>query len=329
MNESNRLRSLHQILNNAILDGIPEENAGYVLLDAMRLERKPYNFMAFYELFSKAKDDALSLMTIENGIYKEEYTVQINAITKLQDFFISNNAFAQVWKTFLDEIERGHYMGILSPLAREFRKHNPKIFLEKDFLERFNIDLTKLINEVLESELSPDLKKYIINKIEDLTQSIRRYLIDGTDGLEKIVKSVMCDLTLSEYNLTDRDKKNSKYKKFRSIAFAMLHFCTPTLWDITGFVPDYQQFWKPTYEEFIKGQEEIERISEKHTNILEIIRDSEIQKICIYKKEIKQIEGSEEQKVLEGSKEQKVLEGSKENTVDGRVGNFDAKKSKK
>jgi hypothetical protein len=283
-NQHNNLRALYVILNNAVKEGKPEENAGYVLLDTMKLERKYHNFIFFYELFGRAKDDAVSLITIKDGIYEEEYNEQINAINDLQDFFISNNPFSQNWATFLGEIKRGRYLAILSPLARDYHERNPKVFLDQDFLNKLSANFTDLSKEIFESELSSEFKKYLIDKVEDVIRSIRRYAIDGTDGLEKTVKSLVCDLTLGEYSLANKDKESSIYNKFRAITLSLFFAFVPTPWDLIGFIPDYQQFWKPTFEQLIEGQKEIEEIGKACTSISEIIKESEAQKICISKR---------------------------------------------
>jgi hypothetical protein len=133
MIDYNSLRALQSILSSAIKDGDPQEIAGIVLLDTMNLGREPNNFMIFHELLSRAEDDSLSLINMNGGIYKDEYTESIQAIKDLQSFFISNYPMGQYWDFFVNELNRGRYTSILASLARDYHNKNPKIFLERFF----------------------------------------------------------------------------------------------------------------------------------------------------------------------------------------------------
>jgi hypothetical protein len=151
--------------------------------------------------------------------------------------------------------------------------------LDQDFLGELNSELSSLVNKVFESDLSRDLRKYLIEKIEEILKSIRRYSIDGTEGLEKAAKSLVNDLTLTEYKIPERDKQNPVYKKVKAWGLSLVLWCAPSPYDLIGAVPDIQQFWIPKFEELVEGHAKIEKILEDHASTEEIIREAEKQNI--------------------------------------------------
>ncbi len=283
MSESNVLRVLQAILKESIEQGNPEQAAGIVLLQTMKLNQEPKNLITFYELLSRAKSDAVKLRNISSDNHKEEYTESVEAIEALQDMFVLTPPWTQPWKSFAGQLKSGRYTSILASLARDFHVQNPKIFLEQEFLKELDLNLSSLKNEVLGSELSPSFKKYLIEKIEDILKSISRYLIDGTEGLEKAAKSLLSDLTLAEYKLTEPDKQSPVYKKVKAWGLALVLWCSPSPYDLIGAVPDVQQFWMPKYEELATGQKQIEKILESHSSTEEIIKEAEDQNILCKK----------------------------------------------
>jgi hypothetical protein len=298
--KSSSLGILHGIINDAIKDGNPKEYAGNVLISAMKLECVPHNLIIFYEILSRAKDDAICLINTENGIHREDYERDVIAIQDLQDFCIKNHPFSNLWESFVMELKKGRYLSIIASLARDFHKRNPRVFLERAFLEKLNSTFSDLLNEILESDVSSELKKYLIDKIEEITRSIRRYVIDGSENLEKTVKSMIFDLTFSESFIKDKDKENAIYKKYKASIITLLLFLRPTPWDIVGAVPDYLQFWQPKIEELIEGRGKVQEIAEKCSDISEIIKEADKQKIFTRKLEQNLISGKDP-KLLTGS----------------------------
>jgi hypothetical protein len=177
-------------------------------------------------------------------------------------------------------------------------------------LENLNLTFSSLLHEIFKSELSSDLKKYLLDKIEDILKSIRRYTIDGTEGLEKTVKSLVCDLTLGESRLADKDKTNPVFKKFQAVGLSLFLYIFPTPWDIIGAVPDYQQFWQPKFEELVEGQKEIEKILKTCPNTSEIIKQAENKKIFSRGENIPKLTEStnKESPSSEGKSENKIKE---------------------
>jgi len=58
---SNALRRLEELLTEAVTNGDGNELSGLILLRAMKLSEQPQNIVDFYELLSKAEEEAKSI----------------------------------------------------------------------------------------------------------------------------------------------------------------------------------------------------------------------------------------------------------------------------
>ncbi|WP_413175912.1 hypothetical protein [Anabaena azotica] len=175
MSQSNALRQLEMILDEAVTNGSREQTSGHILLSAMNLELIPKNMVNFYELLSKAEEEAKKL---SNNPKIDRY---IQAIGKLHHVFIVNSIWTTKWSVFATHIESKNILTILDALANDFHRQNPKILLEKDFLKDLNAEFENILEEVLSTDLSKELKVYLISRIQDILSAIRRYSIDGTE----------------------------------------------------------------------------------------------------------------------------------------------------
>ena len=61
MTQSNRLGKLENILHEAVTNGERNQRSTIVLVEAMNLDSNEQSIVCFYELLSKAKEDAISL----------------------------------------------------------------------------------------------------------------------------------------------------------------------------------------------------------------------------------------------------------------------------
>ena len=264
MKQSNALRRLEIILDEAVTNGDREQNSGAILLQAMTLAFQPRNIVDFYELLNKAEEEARKL----NNFPKINRYIQV--IEELHDVFILNHIWNSKWSSFANHIESRGVLNTLDALANYLHSQNPRNFLEHDFLKDLNTEFDSLLSKVIESDLSKELKIYLSERLEDILKAIRRYTIDGTEGLEKAAKSLVNDLALTEHNLKDEDKKNPIYQRVKAWGLSLVLFITPSPYDIVGAVPDIYEFWIPKFEELAAGSKKIERIICEKPNIQEV-----------------------------------------------------------
>lgn len=219
----------------------------------------------------------------------------------MHQVFVLNHVWDVTWNTFAAPIEGKNVLNTLDALADFFSSQNPAIFLEQDFLERLNDEFGNLLGRIIESNLSKELKRFLIERIEDILKAIRRYHIDGTEGLEKAIKSLVSDLVMTEHSLQDKDKDNPVYKKVKSWVISLLIYIAPSPYDIIGAVPDIDDYWEPKFEELAVGREKVEQIIWETPTIQEAFEKASN---TFDRQPQKSIAGSRELKALPASKEE-------------------------
>jgi hypothetical protein len=287
------LRALEQILAKTIEIGDKNKMGAVVILETMMLENKHRNIIKFYEILNKAKDEARS---IRNKPNLDRY---IKTVDDLQDLFTANHLWTAKWTVFASHIEAKNILNTLDALADFMHSQNPKIIIEEEFLKDLSNEFTSLYNQILESTLSKDIQRFLLERIENIITAIRKYQIDGTDGLEKAIKSLVSDLVIKENTLKDEDKRNAVFNKVRAWSLGILIWIAPTPCDIIGAVPDIHDFWIPKFEQLRKSVGEVEQIVSESKGIINI-------------QEISSIFSVESQKILCAGEDVKLLPPSKE-----------------
>ena len=255
MQQSNALRRLEIVLDKAVAYQNQNEPAGLVLLNAMKLNANPQNIVGFYELLSKAKEESVRINN------KPKIARYISTLDTLHRVFVLNHVWTTEWNTFSSHIENKGVLIALDALANYFHDQDPLVFLEQDFLDQLKTEFQSLSDSILNSTLSNELKRFLTEKIEDILTAIRRYHIDGTEGLEKVAQSLVSDLVVTEYKIRNTDKNNPVYNNAKGWFLAILLYIIPTPYDIIGAAPDISGFWIPKFEELVAGQKKIKQIA--------------------------------------------------------------------
>jgi hypothetical protein len=293
MMQSSALRRLEETLTKAVDNGDIKQASGPILLEAMNLANQPHNIVDFYELLNKAEEEARSIRT------KTRIDRYLQTIEKLHEYFVVQHIWGIQWNAFATYIKDKGVLNTLDSLAEFFHSENPAIFLEEDFLEKLNSEFTLLLEKILQSDLSKDLKRFLTGQIENILNAIRRYKIDGTEGLKKAAQSLVSDLVMTEHNFKDVDKKNPIYTCVKAWGLSLLLYIAPSPYDIIGAVPDIYDFWVPKFEELSTGHKKIERIICETPTIQEAFSKASS---AFERQPQKSIEGKE-RKALPASKE--------------------------
>jgi hypothetical protein len=98
MSQSNAVRRLEIVLDDAVKNGQPGELCGRVLLQAMKLPEIPPNIVNFYELLGKAYAEAESLRTLP------KLNVYLKILEELKELFITNHPWKAYWSEFHNSI---------------------------------------------------------------------------------------------------------------------------------------------------------------------------------------------------------------------------------
>jgi len=302
MQQANALRRLEMILDEAVTNENKNQQSGLVLLKVMKLEPKPQNIIFFYELLNIAKEEATRLKDLPKI---QKY---LDILEELHQVFVVNHIWETPWNTFTTHIEIRSVLIALDALANYFHDQNPAIHLEQEFLKKLNSEFEALLDNILNSDLSKELKRFLERRIGDILTAIRRYHIDGTQGLEKAAQSLVSNLVMTEHKFTDLDKKNPIYTRTKAWALSLVLFFVPTsAYDIIGAAPDIQGFWIPKFEELVAGQKKIEHITCETPNIQGILEKAA---------DIKDIFDRQPQKSMSGNPTPKALPASKDASED-------------
>jgi hypothetical protein len=265
MQQSNALRRLDFILSEASENGNVDQPAGPILLKAMDLSvDDPNNIIDFYVILNKAREEAQKMKNMPN--IKRD----IDALDNLSKIFVTHPVFSTQWQTLVTYLGNGNYLSVLNSLANSFHAQNPAIFLEQEFLENLNREFNSLLDEIISSELSNKLKRFLEKRIGDILTAIRRYNIDGTEGLEKAIKSFVSDLAISGNSLNSEDKKPTILTKCIAAGLSLLLYIIPSPYDIIGTFPAIEDYWTPKWEELVRDREKIETIIDDSSTIQEV-----------------------------------------------------------
>ncbi len=290
--QTSALQRLAKILNDAILNSLSysrDAAAIPILLQSIDVPDSSSHFIDFFSILSTAREEIRKMKGRESSC---------RVIEKLNDYFINNINIT--WKDFAKYIDDGNIIDLLHSLADHYHTQNPTIFLESDFLDRLEEQFNSLLDEIIDSDLSNNLKRFLTKQIENILYAIRRYSIDGTEGLEKAIKSFVTDLVMVEKHIDKKDKKNPIYSRCLAGFSSLLVILRPSPYDVIGVVPAIDDYYRPRIEEFIKNWQEVEENTDETSTITEIMEKS------------LQLSNKQPQKSLQG-KEQKSLPSSQIN----------------
>ncbi len=294
MTQSNRLGRLESILYEAVTNGEKSQRSTIVLAEAMNLDSNDQNIVFFYELLSKAKEDAISLRRYPRI---DSY---IKVIEELVIFSITNHLYSLVWNNFAIYLNDKNVLIALSALAHYVDTHEPRKFLDQDFLIKLKSEFDELSKKVLESDLSRELKTYLSVIIENILKAIRKYTVDGVQGLEEAAKSLAYDLLILEPKLKDEDKQNPILKQFIAIELGLVTFITPNLYDIIGVVAAlHDESWRTDFQSLITHRDNIAKMLNEGATIQEVFNKAP----DIFKQETKKSISGKEQKLITPAKE--------------------------
>jgi hypothetical protein len=300
MNQSSALRQLEIILEEAMTSA-QDKQTGLILMQAMQLQEKPCNLVSFFTLLHKAKEEAKRLKY-------PKVNRDIDALEDLQKIFSENHAWGHPWSVFSGHIKVSNILSILNNLANSYHNQTRNLFLEKDFLEDLDNDFSSLLQEILDSGLPKIFKKEIKIKIEDVLSCIRNYSIDGTEGIEKAVQSLLVQVELGDKN-SNKDICDPMLRKLKITAISFLLFLKPGFWDVAGLLPDIDSFWVPKFHELVEFRQKVElHIDEEYSlkTICKKISDAD------YEHEVKSLKSADDKKLLEGKSQKQLKPGKDE-----------------
>jgi hypothetical protein len=284
MKNSNSLINLQDILNVAIKSGNPSASISQVLLEAMRqsVTIESPTIFDFYKIINYAEDEVKYLGD------SNEYLEQIY---NLHNVFISRNITNEQWNVVMGTIKNSNIVGILKLLGTKIYERNPFEYFEKDFLDSIRQQFDSISDEVRKSNLSSELKRFLLERISSIANAIDRYSISGARALEEANKLMLFDISFKEDTLTEEDKRNPVLKRLIATGIALQHFITPSIYDLLS-LPAAIDDISPKIQQFIKYEESIIKSFGESINIHEAIKAPAI--TSAKEQEARQIEGKDQ-----------------------------------
>ncbi|PSR17013.1 hypothetical protein C8255_14780 [filamentous cyanobacterium CCP3] len=201
------------------------------------------------------------------------------------------------WSTFDAELESKGIYTIISGFLEIYNlKFSANIYLQEEFLGRLKKNFESMLNEVDDSALSKDLKQFFTYKLEELIKAIRRYQLDGSEGLKKVTQEFICDFGIIQSKLNSEDRRNPVAKKVISRFVQLNTILGLNVLSTFGGIPEIDAYWLPKISKFFESTESAEVISIGEKFSLEEIIEESVRRISGY-----------EQHFLEGKAKPKAL----------------------
>lgn len=247
---SSALSQLYIILKSVADYEDGNQPTASVILDIMGLSKVPENLVRFYSILKDAEEEARRIRG------SDDINGYINVIRELHNFSIINHLWRVPVKLFGGHIINKGVLNTLHALSIFFYQQNPQLSLDDELIEYLSSQFKDLLDEVDNSRLSPQLKTYLCDSLEELIQSLEDYSTYGfgTDRLLKVAGSSIAGLIVLEPQLKKEDKENGLVGKVTGFLLFISTFLTPNIYDFIGAAPNVANYWIPSVEKFEQCQ---------------------------------------------------------------------------
>lgn len=241
--KSNSLNNLYEILDLAVKNGHTSTTTSQVLLDAMGGRIKSPRIMDFYKILMDAENEVKVL---------PENDEDLKHIHEIQDIFLGYN-YNEQWANVLNVLHKLRATTILRLLS-DSSKISKLQYLEADELDVIRERFDSIRNEVRASDLSTEMKTFLLKRIANIINAIDKYEINGPQGLEDANKLMLFDISCKENNIEEEDRKNPVFKKCVALCIGLKFFLTPNVYDLLG-LPSAIENLTPKIQNFFKHEE--------------------------------------------------------------------------
>ncbi|MBD2107619.1 hypothetical protein [Nodosilinea sp. FACHB-13] len=291
MENSSALQRLTLILEEAVEECKRDAPMGPLLLKVMGYDQNESNKLSlFFTLLDSAEREAEKLKNIRK---KEDF---LEVLKDIKTVFINNHAWADNCSVFASHLRNKNSLIVLNSLVSFHSDQYPNLKIEKEYLDSFKSIFENLQKEVGSSDLSRELRDFILDKIKEVLTTIERYNTDGTEGLERTAKDFIGDWIIIENKISQEDRRKPIVERVKTHFGTLNAYIGLNLLVLIGLVPDIYNFWVPSIDDWKSTQESIELKSiNQPMTIQEILEEASAQFAL---KEMKAIEGKEEPKRL-------------------------------
>lgn len=128
------------------------------------------------------------------------------------------------YSNILNPISEGDLM-VLVFCAEELNRHYSEQQVDGDLLTDIFAEVTVLFNEVVNSELPPELKVFILDQLEVIRRGISEYKIRGVERLRETLGELIGAIVIKR-DILDASKERPEVGKFGSIVNLLMSAVT-------------------------------------------------------------------------------------------------------
>ncbi|MBD2168046.1 hypothetical protein H6G04_27045 [Calothrix membranacea FACHB-236] len=241
MRQNNAARRLYDAFQYALADGNPNEFTYLVLARAFGVkdpESNKYFLIDIFDLLAEV-EKKIKLLKNVDGI-----EIYVKGIQEIQYYLITCNPLDGLWQTLKSFIEGRNLSLILHSCANFLDQEQPEPELTDEQLHEYLKQCESLLQEVVISDLSNDIKEYLVVRLEEICSAIRHYKIGGPERLRIIVEASI-GAAVVRYGQYSEQQKEGIFKKIMNVLGPIA--------TVLGLVADTNGFVLPAVKEVVKN----------------------------------------------------------------------------
>jgi hypothetical protein len=206
---SNPVERLHRILSTCGListqDTALSKTASRSLAEAMGVEESPAALLQIYTIIQGAID------FIELNSNTRAIKTSLKVIDGIAKVFHQGNIFNDGWSLFSTDI--GANLDVLKIIGNNLPEGSSLVSLNSEKREQLLDVFFKLEKEVIDSDISKEVKDLILEKIAEIRSCIHKYTVFGSEPIKKSANEACGALIFSGRNISGEDKRKPIFAK--------------------------------------------------------------------------------------------------------------------
>jgi hypothetical protein len=219
---------LYEILAAAMSAEIYKEVNSEVMVNVRQAERQAREVLAevlhvdpndaaslfreltkLFNLINLARESVMYLRGVRHELYLKPLEDIEQAFGKFD--------YTKSWSSFKQSFD-SNTLARLEFCADTLSSQLKEKIVDSDYLATFQAEIEMLLEEVIGSNLSEEMKSFLFEKLQDINQAIRNYRFYGSKSLEYALESTLGGLILRKDKLPEKGKSKVLDKFFDVVA---------------------------------------------------------------------------------------------------------------
>lgn len=203
MEEDNAARRLCNMFNIAFKEDDGNKYIYIVLGLALGIidpENNKHLITEVFVMLSEVDKELKKLQKVNN------IEIYIKGIQEIQYYLVTANIYQGTWNQLKPNIENRNFILVLESCANFIALEKPNIALSETQLTEYLKQCEALLEELIISELSDDIKTYLVERLEEVCTAIRNYKIGGSKRLKIVIESNIGAIVLHNKDYTLEQK---------------------------------------------------------------------------------------------------------------------------